>query len=163
MKIEVVKADYLSREHGKDIPMLLNEYALDLMGGGQALPKYVIDNLVNELSKISSAFSFIAYVDAKPAGLVNCFETFSTFACKPLMNIHDLIVLERYRGNGISTNMLRTVEEFAVIKGCCKLTLEVLSNNGAAKAAYTNFGFSGYELDPKVGEALFWEKKLNSD
>jgi len=38
--------------------------------------------------------------------------------------------------------------------------LEVLSNNEVAKSAYSKFGFSGYELDPKAGAALFWQKTL---
>ena len=54
------------------------------------------------------------------------------------------------------------VEEIAISKGCCKLTLEVLSGNAVAKASYEKFGFSGYELDPKVGNALFWQKSLNT-
>lgn len=37
----------------------------------------------------------------------NCFESFSTFACKPLINIHDFIVLEKYKGNGISQKILK--------------------------------------------------------
>ena len=44
--------------------------------------------------------------------------------------------------------------------GCCKLTLEVLDGNAPAKAAYEKFGFASYELDPAVGGALCWQKKL---
>mgnify|MGYP000081241031 CR=1 FL=1 len=32
--------------------------------------------------------------------------------------------------------------------------------NTIAQAAYRSVGFSGYELDPAIGKALFWEKKL---
>ena len=160
MNIEIVEANYLSEQHEKEIPMLLDEYASDPMGGGQPLNENVKDNLVKKLSKLPHAFSVIAYADGLPAGLVNCFEAFSTFSCKPLINIHDLIVLNEYRGKGISQKMLGKVEEIAKSKDCCKVTLEVLSNNEVAKSAYSKFGFSGYELDPKVGVALFWQKQL---
>ena len=160
MNIEIVKADYLSQQHGKEIPMLLDGYASDPMGGGQPLNENVKNNIVKALSKLPHAFSVIAYVDGQPAGLVNCFEAFSTFSCKPLINIHDFVVLNEYRGNGISQRILDKVEEIATSKGCCKVTLEVLSNNEAAKSAYRKFGFSGYELDPKAGAAQFWQKKL---
>ena len=50
---------------------------------------------------------------------------------------------------------LAKVEEIAKAKGCCKITLEVLSNNEVAKASYSKYGFKGYELDPKVGHAIF--------
>jgi ribosomal protein S18 acetylase RimI-like enzyme len=130
------------------------------MGGGKPLVPTVKENLVKALSGISHSFSVLAYVDNAAVGLVNCFEGFSTFLCKPLVNIHDITVLEKYRGNGISQLMLAKVEEIARAKGCCKLTLEVLSNNRAAKSAYRKFGFSDYELDPEAGTALFWQKYL---
>jgi hypothetical protein len=40
------------------------------------------------------------------------------------------------------------------------MTLEVLEGNVAAQAAYQSCGFAGYELDPCMGKALFWKKKL---
>ena len=43
-------------------------------------------------------------------------------------------------------------------RGCCKVTLEVLSNNEKAKKAYTRFGFEPYVLDPAAGPAQFWQK-----
>jgi ribosomal protein S18 acetylase RimI-like enzyme len=71
-------------------------------------------------------------------------------------------VLENYRGKGLSHLILEKVEEIARAKDCCKITLEVLSNNAIAKSAYLKFGFAGYELDPKAGSALFWQKTLSS-
>jgi ribosomal protein S18 acetylase RimI-like enzyme len=160
MTIEVVRANYFDKSQAQAITQLLNAYATDPMGGGKSLPDDVLKTVVNELSKLPHAFSVISYVSGQPAGLVNCFEGFSTFSCKPLINIHDVIVLKAFRGYGLSQKMLQKIEEIAIQKGCCKLTLEVLSGNVAAKSAYQRFGFSGYELDPKVGEALFWQKTL---
>ena len=162
MNIEVIKADYSNEQHKIEIPMLLDSYASDPMGGGKPLDEEVKNNLVKELSRLPYAFSVIAYIDGQPGGLVNCFEAFSTFSCKPLINIHDLVVLDQYRGNGVSQVMLDKVEEIARSKDCCKVTLEVLSNNEMAKSAYRKFGFSGYELDPEAGTALFWHKLLTS-
>ena len=160
MNLRIVKADYLNEQHAGDIPMLLDLYASDPMGGGKSLDEGVKNNLVRELSKMPHAFSFIAYVDERPAGLINCFEGFSTFLCKPLINIHDVVVLDEYRGSGIAGKMLEKVEQIARSKGCCKLTLEVLSNNEAAQSAYQKFGFSDYQLDPQAGTAMFWQKLL---
>ena len=160
MNIKVIKADYLNKQHKKEIPMLLDGYASDPMGGGKPLDEEIKNNLVRELSKLSHAFSVIAYINDRPAGLINCFEVFSTFLCKPLINIHDVVVLSEYRGNGVCQKMLNKVEEIAKSKGCCKVTLEVLSNNEVAKSVYREFGFSDYELAPKAGTALFWHKQL---
>lgn len=162
MVLEIIKADYFNKQHAKEIPMLLDKYASDPMGGGKPLNENVKNNLVKALSKLPHAFSIIAYVAGQPVGLVNCFEAFSTFLCEPLINIHDVVVINEYRGRGVSQQMLDKVEEIAKSKGCCKITLEVLGNNEIAKAAYGKFGFSGYELDPKAGAALFWQKQLKS-
>ena len=160
MDIDIVRADYLDKQHAGDIGYLLNCYAVDPMGGGTPLPQEVQQNLARELAQLPHAFSLLCYVDRRPAGLVNCFEAFSTFRCKPLINIHDIAVLAEFRGLGLSQLMLTEVEKIAREKGCCKLTLEVLEGNTAAKKAYEKFGFHGYELDPALGNAMFWQKSL---
>ena len=161
MKIEIFTVNYSDAQQAQDLVFLLEQYALDPMGGATALKQKVKDNLVAELAKLPHAFSVICYVDGKPAGLTNCFETFSTFKCQPLINIHDVVVIADYRGLSISTKMLQHVENIAIHRGCCKITLEVLEGNQVAKNAYLKFGFAGYELDPQMGKALFWEKPLS--
>lgn len=160
MKIDVIQADYRDEKQAEEIAYLLNAYASDPMGGGKPLADHIQASIAPELSKLPHAFSVIAYADSRPAGLANCFEMFSTFLCKPLINIHDMVVLEEYRGRGISHKILGKVEQIAVQKGCCKLTLEVLSENNPARASYEKFGFKNYELDPALGHALFWQKLL---
>ena len=158
--MNIIKADFSNPNHSKAILKLLNEYALDPMGGGRELSDHVKVNLVKELQKREGAHAILAFIDGEAAGLVICFEGFSTFACKPLLNIHDIVVTSKHRRKGLARKMLQRVEEIASGLGCCKLTLEVLEGNNAAQAVYKSFGFSGYELDPKMGKAVFWEKKL---
>lgn len=160
MDIDVIEANYLNPKHANEIVMLLDSYAKDPMGGGNGLVEDVKNNLVEKLSKLPNAFSLIVYVNKKPAGLANCFEGFSTFSCKPLVNIHDLAILPEFRGMKLGYKLLEKVEEIAISKGCCKVTLEVLSNNHAAKSLYQKFGFADYQLNQDSGVALFWEKKL---
>lgn len=162
MDIKVIAADYSNEKHGIDIVNLLDSYAKDPMGGGEALPLYVKNNLVAEFRKLPYVFSLICYVGTEPAGLINCFDGFSSFLCKPLINVHDVIVLDKFRGFGISQLLLNEVENVAKEKGCCKITLEVLEGNYTAKKAYSKQGFAGYELDPEMGKALFWQKSLEN-
>lgn len=157
---EVRIANYDNAEDAGWIVSLMNHYALDKMGGGQALPDSVKQMLVPELAKVAGAFTVIALVDGKAAGLINCLMGFSTFKAKPLINIHDVIVLEAFRGLRLSQLMLEKVEEVARERNCCKLTLEVLQGNTLAQNAYLKFGFAGYELDPEMGGAMFWQKPL---
>jgi len=70
------------------------------------------------------------------------------------------VVLSEFRGLKICHLMLAKIEEHAISLDCCKITLEVLEGNEIARNAYIKFGFQGYELDPKMGKALFWEKPL---
>ncbi|MBK5072770.1 GNAT family N-acetyltransferase [Budviciaceae bacterium CWB-B4] len=161
MSIEIVIADYQNPAQGNDLLMLLDGYAQDPMGGGEALPPAVKASLLAELTRLPHAFTVLAYVDNKPAGLINCFLGFSTFAAKPLVNIHDVVVSASFRGLGLSQKMMAKVEQVAREKGCCKMTLEVLEGNEIAKGSYRKFGFSGYELDPQMGKAVFWQKKLS--
>jgi len=160
VKLEIVRVDYLNKKQAKDMSFLLDEYAKDPMGGGEPLGVYTKTNLARKLADLPHAFSVMAYVDQQAVGLINCFEAFSTFKCAPLVNIHDITVLNDYRGLGISQRMLQEVETIAIEKSCCKITLEVLDGNTAARNAYMKFGFEGYELDPKMGKALFWQKNI---
>jgi GNAT superfamily N-acetyltransferase len=160
MKTEVLNVDYKNKRHAAALIYLLNNYAEDPMGGGASLPLVIRNDLPDALARIPHAFSVICYVDDKPVGLINCFEAFSTFQCKALINIHDVIVVDEFRGLGVSQLMLGEVEKIAREKDCCKLTLEILDGNVAAKNSYKKFGFSAYELDPKKGNAVFWQKPL---
>lgn len=158
--IEIVESNYTEDGHEEFIAELLDEYAADITGGGVGLPKDVKSNVVKELQKRENIYTVIAFVDGNPAGLVISIEGFSTFACKPLLNIHDVIVSPRYRGRGIARMMLGKVENIALRSGCCKLTLEVLEGNAIARNLYKATGFEPYQLDSKMGKALFLEKKL---
>ena len=157
--VEIVRPVELGND-GAALLQLLDSYARDPMGGGTPLPEQVQQTLISKLKARNDYLGVIAFLDDKPAGLINAFEGFSTFAARPLLNIHDVIVGPEFRGNGLAQRMMSELESLARQRGCCKLTLEVLSNNTAAQNAYRKFGFGAYELDPEAGEALFWQKPI---
>ena len=161
MEIEIIMADYRNPQHAQDLVELLDSYATDIMGGGKALSDYTRRNLATKLAELPHAFSLVAYADGKAVAFATCFESFSTFACRKIINIHDIAVLPEYRGRQISQKLLRRIEAIAIERDCCKLTLEVLEGNEVARNAYRKFGFASYELDPKTGRALFLEKKIS--
>ncbi len=157
----VIRAvNYEDERQAIELVELLDDYARDEMGGAEPLSESTKESLVANLAQVPNAFSFIAYVDNEPAGLINCFQAFSTFKSQPLVNIHDVTVREKYRGLGISQQLLDAVEQKAKERGCCKVTLEVLAGNEPAKRSYVKYGFSAYELVPEQGHATFWEKKI---
>jgi GNAT superfamily N-acetyltransferase len=158
---QICNADLSDPTHARAIVQLLNEYALDEMGGGVPLTDFVQTHLVSELAKRPGAHVVLAFVDDQPAGLLIAMEGFSTFSCMPLLNIHDVVVAHDHRGRGLSKRLLAQADEIARSIGCCKLTLEVLEGNVRAQAAYKACGYAGYELNPVMGKALFWQKKLD--
>lgn len=158
--ITVCRADYGNPVHGAALVMLLDAYAQDPMGGGHPLNEFARANLVPALAARPQAYSVLAFEADKPIGLVNCIEGFSTFACRPLVNVHDVAVLAQYRGRGVAASMLALAEELARERGACKMTLEVLQGNAGAVRLYGRIGFAGYQLDPAMGEARFLQKWL---
>ena len=146
--------------HAAALVGLLDAYAADPAGGGTPLADEVKQGLPAALAARPQAFSVLAFDGDTPVGLVNCIEGFSTFACRPLVNVHDVVVVASHRGQRIAQRMLERVEEEARARGACKLTLEVLSGNQPALRAYEREGFAGYQLDPSFGSAVFLQKKL---
>jgi ribosomal protein S18 acetylase RimI-like enzyme len=141
---------------------LLDGYAKDPAGGGTPLGAFAKANLIAELASRPQAFSVLAIEGTEPIGLVNCIEGFSTFACKPLVNIHDVVVVPACRGQRLAENMLALVEDIAAGRGACKLTLEVLQGNYSAVRLYERVGFAAYQLDPAMGDARFYQKWLRA-
>lgn len=158
--LQVLQADYSNLHHAQAIVQLLDGYAQDPAGGGTPLSDFAKANLVIELAKRPQAFTILALDSNEPVGLVNCIEGFSTFACKPLVNVHDVVVVASYRGQRVGERMLALVEQIAMQRSACKLTLEVLSNNISANRLYERIGFCSYQLDPAMGNAVFLQKWL---
>jgi len=158
--IEVVLVDYRDPAQAAALVELLDGYARDPAGGGTPLSAQVRAELPAALAARPQAFSVLAYDDGQPVGLINCVEGFSTFACRPLVNVHDVVVAPSHRGQRLAQRMLERVEQEARARGACKLTLEVLSGNVSARKAYEREGFADYQLDPAFGSAMFMQKKL---
>lgn len=158
--VTTVIADYRDEKQARDILALMDEYARDPFGGGEPMSDYCRDHLLARLAEIPGAFSVLAYRGDEPLGLVNCFMGFSTFVCKPLVNVHDVVVSREARGAGVCGEMLDLVAREAKNRGCCKLTLEVLEKNRNAQIAYRKCGFRPYALDEELGQAEFWQRYL---
>ena len=159
--IHVLRADYTDPVHAAALVQLLDAYARDPMGGAHALSDFAKANLVSALAARAQAYSVLAFDGEQAVGLVNCIEGFSTFACRPLVNVHDVAVLASHRGQRVAEKMLVLAESIAVERGACKLTLEVLQGNGGAYRLYQRLGFANYQLDPAMGQAQFMQKWLN--
>jgi len=159
--IEVVRVRYDNPAHAAALVNLLDAYARDPAGGGEPLSDFARAHLISELAARPFIFSVLAFDGEMPVGLINAIEGFSTFACRPLVNVHDVVVALGHRGRGIAARMFAEVESIAHERGACKLTLEVLDGNASARALYQRLGFAAYRLDPAMGHAQFMQKWLD--
>lgn len=159
--LEIRPVDWLKSDESQAVVEVLNSYASHTVGGGVPLSAEVRANLSVELAKRPQALVLLAWLGGQAVGLVIAFEGFSTFACRPLINIHDLAVLPKFQCRGVGKALMAAVEAEAQRRGCCKLTLEVLEHNQHARKLYESLGFASYQLDPATGRALFLEKKLS--
>jgi len=159
--IDIVRARYGDPIHAAALVDLLDAYARDPAGGGAPLSDFARARLVDELAARPFIFSVLAFDGDTPVGLVNAIEGFSTFACRPLVNVHDVVVMPSHRGRGIAAQLFAEVEAIARERGACKLTLEVLDGNAAAQNLYRRLGFAAYRLDPAMGHAQFMQKWLD--
>ncbi|MEC5215217.1 GNAT superfamily N-acetyltransferase [Actimicrobium sp. GrIS 1.19] len=161
MTSAIITVDYANPIHAQAVLDLLDAYAHDPFGGAHALDDNVKRQLIAALAARAGAFSVLALVDGVAVGLANCFEGFSTFRCAPLINIHDLVVLAEHRGQGLAQQIMRHIEQIAMERGCCKITLEVLQGNHHAQRVYSKMGYAGYQLDAEHGDALMWQKAID--
>lgn len=159
--LRIAPADLHHPQDARDFLALLDHYAEDPAGGGQALPESTRARLVPQLAGRAGFLCLLARVGETPVGLANAFEGFSTFAARPLLNLHDLVVHAHWRGQGIAHQLLEALAIEARARGCCKLTLEVLAGNQRARRVYHQAGFVPYSLDPAYGEALLLQRHLD--
>jgi len=156
-----VVADYDNTAHVEAIGCLMRDYSADVMGGGEPLSHEHCKRIAGELKRYGGAVTVLAFDSSEKAvGLATSLRSFSTFMLKPLLNLHDVYVDEGWRRRGVGAALLKESERVARELGCCKLTLEVLSNNHSAQSLYRRVGFEPYELSGEAGQALFWQKKI---
>jgi GNAT superfamily N-acetyltransferase len=160
VRFVVQPLDFETPGHAESFLALLDHYASDPMGGGSGLSAYARRELIDALRVVATFHGALAFVEGGAVGLINCFLGFSTFAARPLLNVHDLVVRDGWRGQGAGQVLLDWAEGRARDLGCCRLTLEVLSNNHRAMNSYRRAGYVPYVLDSAAGQALVLQKNL---
>lgn len=153
--VQVREADLSSEEDGHALADLIDSYARESGGQSAPLSAEALANLVPGLRNHTSAFVLLAVSAGQRVGAAVCVWGFSTFAGRPSLNIHDLVVHTDHRSRGIGTKLLAEAERRARERGACKLTLEVLDTNSQAKQLYERLGFG-----PWTAPTLFVTKPI---
>ncbi|MDR3178182.1 MAG: GNAT family N-acetyltransferase [Campylobacteraceae bacterium] len=153
--MNIIYCDYENPKHTDALKTLLNAYIADEMGGGEILDKEAQDSLIKRLNAHKTAIVLLAKREDEFAGLVIAFENIATFAAKPMINIHDIIVLKKYRSNGVGRELMNAIVDEAKKRGCFRVTLEVREDNKIARNLYKSMDFR--ETNPKM---LYLRKEL---
>jgi len=151
MDISVKRIEIGNDEHQEMFKSLFNEYASEL-------PAEIGTTVVNQLFALSYFHGFISFVDNKPAGFAVCFESFSTYRAKKIINIHDFMVSDSYRGKGLGKAQLNGIELYCRENNYVKITLEVDDDNVAAKNLYSSCGYEDFRVVLK--DLHHWQKYL---
>jgi ribosomal protein S18 acetylase RimI-like enzyme len=161
-EISVRHADLDSPADAAAVLDLLDAYAADPLGSNQRLSAESRGHPIPALRDVPGRLVLLAFDEGAAVGLAVCFRGFSTFQVRPLLNVHDRAVLASHRGRGIGTALLNAVEREALRRGCCKVTLEVRSDNQAARTLYGKSGFGAARVEGQEVQYLFLEKRLRS-
>jgi len=145
MSIQVRKIDLYDHQQRLDYMSMLRAYSEDPLGQGKPLEDDVLHQTAADLATLPHAIAFVAYDLKTPVGFATCFAGYSTFRAKPLWNIHDIAVIPSHRRQGIATQLLKTISDYAQAEGCCKVTLEVREDNPHADKLYRQFGFQAVQ------------------
>jgi ribosomal protein S18 acetylase RimI-like enzyme len=151
--LEIIPIDFDNSAHCEALIRLMTEYITDKMGGGEPYTEEQKIKLVEGLKHHPSKLIYLARSDNQFIGLINCFINFATFTVKPFINIHDVIVTDAWRNNGIGRQMIRKVIDMAEEMDCSKVTLEVRADNHNAKYLYESLGFK--DAEPRQ---YYWSK-----
>lgn len=157
--MQIRLADLDDPRDALDIVALTRAYAADPMGMGRELEPAVLDRLIPGLRANGGAVVLLAHDGGEAFGLATCFRGFSTFAGRPLLNVHDLAVLATHRGRGVGAALLQAAEAHARATGCCKVTLEVMDHN-PARRLYLRCGYSAAATAAGGENVLFLSKPL---
>lgn len=139
---DIVRCDFSIPAHCLAQIELLRHYMTDPMGNTPAHDAEGNSRLIAGLKNHPALLSLLACHNGQFVGLTNSFVNFSTFAARPFLNIHDVIVRPDLRGHGVGRKLLEENIRIAREVLCCsKITLEVRADNEIAQHLYQALGF----------------------
>ncbi len=145
MEFRIREADLDNDKDAAAVLEIIDAYARGPGGQNAPLDDAARANLAKGLSEHPMVTVLLAVTDDRGVGVAVCVRSFSTFAGKPSVNIHDLAVMPEHRNQGIGRALLERVEQDARDSGCCKVTLEVHDSNSGAKRLYRDAGFGPWD------------------
>lgn len=151
----VIEASLSNSAHMNDLLYVLESYKTGDMGDGIPYKEREKARLLTQFLVHPNVLVFLIYSEGKIAGGSVCFKSFSTFTTGNILNIHDLCIIDKYRGRGLGRELMDSIAQKGRDLLCSKITLEVREDNGIAKSLYQKFRFE--DTSPMMH---FWSKRL---
>lgn len=126
---------------------LLDAYLNDLVGGEENRSEYLQYNTLEDIHDV-----VLAYQDNDPIGCAS-FKYFD----KGIAEVKRVFIKEKYRGNGVSEQLMSLLEQRAKEKGYCKLILESGAPLVEAMGLYNKIG---YTVSEKYGQYKGMEESI---
>lgn len=151
----VERCDFSNPSHRAAFSTLLTHYMKDPMGDYPPHTASQMQQLIADLAAHPTAVVYLLSVEGRYVGLATTFMNYSTFKRKPYLYVHDVVIHTSVRGQGWGKFLVQHLIDAAKTAGCCKVSLEVRTDNPAAQVAYRALGFDA--CNPNM---LYWEKSL---
>ncbi len=147
--IKYIDVDNL--EHRNALESLFQEYSSGVSAA-------IDSTIVNQLFDLPYFHGFLCFKDNEPQGFAVCFESYSTYRAKKVLNIHDFMISSCARGKGLGKLLLQGIENYCRNRNYLKITLEVDDDNTIAKQLYSSCEYQDYQV---VLKGLnHWQKYL---
>jgi ribosomal protein S18 acetylase RimI-like enzyme len=154
----ILKASLKRTDHQRAVRTLIDDYRTDPMGGALLpMSDEHARRMILLLADHPTCLILLAAVKSEFIGMIIAFVNISSFRAKPLLNVHDLIVKKDFRKQGIGRQLLLKAAEHARLLECCRVTLEVRTDNPGAQRLYQSIGFK-----PCDAPMEFWHWNLET-
>jgi len=149
------RCDFTQLPHRDAFCALLKHYMEDPMGDYTPHTDAQEQQLMDDLATHPTAAIYLLNVDGAYVGMATTFMNYSTFKRQPYLYLHDVVIHQAVRGQGWGKYLMKQLIKLAKEAGCCKISLEVRTDNPAAQATYQKMGFAA--CTPTM---MYWEKGL---
>ncbi len=139
MNTEIKYIDVNNLEHRKALEALFREYSSDASAP-------IESTIVSQLFEFPYFHGFLCFSDTAPLGFAVCFESFSTYRARKVLNIHDFMISSNARGQGLGKLLLDAIENYCCENDYLKITLEVDEENSIAKRLYSSLGYEDFQV-----------------
>lgn len=116
----------------------------------RARPRDMIEEAMGKLLepiRQNSGILYMAFLEEKAVGYISCAVGRDIENAENYVQIGDIYVEEKLRGQGIGTMLLKRAEEYTKSGGYTTIVIGVLAHNRKTYDFYKRYGFKDYSIE----------------